>query len=47
MSACRKSPNNISNIGGLEFEVKDKTLELLTEAVNKIDIRAIKQKDQR
>ena len=42
VSACRKSPNNTSNIDKLEFEVKDKTLRLLTKAVDKIDIKAIK-----
>ena len=42
MSAYKKSPNNIFNIDRLEFEVKDKILELLTKVVNKIDIKAIK-----
>ena len=47
VSAYRKGSNNISNVGGLEFEVKDKTLGLLTKIVDKVDIRATKQKDQR
>ena len=47
ISAYKKSPNNVSNIDGLEFEVKDKTLRLLTKAADKIDIKATKQKDQR
>ena len=42
VSAYKKSPNNISNIGGLEFKVEDKTLRLLIKTVNKIDIKAIK-----
>ena len=45
MSVYRKSPNNISNIGRLEFKIKDKILGLLTKIVDKIDIRIIKQKD--
>ena len=43
----KKSPNNISNIDRLEFEVKDKILRLLTKAADKIDIKVIKQKNQR
>ena len=42
MLAYRKSPNNISNIDRLEFEIKDKILRLLTKAADKIDIKAIK-----
>ena len=42
VSVYRKGSNNISNIGGLEFKIKDKTLELLTKTINKIDIKAIK-----
>ena len=42
VSVCGKGPNNISNIDGLEFEVKDKILGLLTEATDKVDIRVIK-----
>ena len=45
MSAYRKGPNNIFNIDRLEFKIKDKTLRLFTKVVNKIDIKAIKQKD--
>ena len=45
MLVYRKSPNNIFNIDGLEFKIKDKILELLTKAIDKIDIKAIKQKD--
>ena len=47
VSAYGKGPNNVSNIDRLEFKVEDKTLGLLTETIDKIDIRAIKQKDQR
>ena len=47
VSACRKSPDNTSNAGGLEFEIEDKILGLLTEAADKVDIKAIKQKGQR
>ena len=47
VSAYKKSPNNVSNADGLEFKIKDKILELLTKTVDKIDIKAIKQKDQR
>ena len=42
MSAYKKSPNNASNIDRLEFKVKDKILRLLTEAADKIDIKATK-----
>ena len=42
VSACRKSPNNVSNIGGLEFKVKDKILKLVTKVADKINIKAIK-----
>ena len=45
VSVYRKSPDNIFNTGRLEFKVKDKILELLTKIIDKIDIRAIKQKD--
>ena len=41
----RKGPNNIFNIDRLEFEIKDKILRLLTKIVDKIDIKATKQKD--
>ena len=44
VSACGKGPNNVSNIGGLEFKVKDEILGLLTKAVDKVDIKATKQK---
>ena len=47
VSVYRKGPNNASNAGGLEFKIKDKILGLLTKTINKIDIKAIKQKDQR
>ena len=47
VSAYRKGPDNASNADRLEFEVKDKTLGLLTEAADKVDIKAIKQKGQR
>ena len=46
VSVCRKGPNNAFNIGGLEFKIKDKILGLLTKAADKVDIKAIKQKDQ-
>ena len=42
VSVYRKSPNNISNIDRLEFKIKNKTLRLLTKAIDKIDIKAIK-----
>ena len=42
VSAYKKGPNNISNTDRLEFKIKDKILELLTKAVNKIDIKATK-----
>ena len=47
MSAYRKSPNNIFNIDRLEFKIKNKILRLLTKTINKVNIKAIKQKDQR
>ena len=45
VSVYGKGSNNASNIGGLEFKVKDKTLRLLTKAADKVDIKATKQKD--
>ena len=42
VSVCGKGPDDTSNTGGLEFEVEDKILGLLTEAADKIDIKAIK-----
>ena len=45
MLVYRKSSNNIFNIDRLEFKIKDKTLGLLTKAIDKINIKATKQKD--
>ena len=45
VSVCGKGPNNISNIGRLEFKVKDKILRLLIKTADKIDIKTIKIKD--
>ena len=42
VSAYRKSPDNTFNIDRLEFKIKDETLELLTKAADKIDIKTIK-----
>ena len=42
VSVYRKSPNNIFNIDRLEFKIKNKILELLTKAVDKMDIKVIK-----
>ena len=45
VSVYKKGPNNIFNTGGLEFKIIDKILRLFTKAVDKVDIKAIKQKD--
>ena len=42
VSAYGKGPDDVSNIDRLKFKIKDKTLRLLTKAINKIDIKAIK-----
>ena len=47
VSVYRKGSNNTSNIDRLEFKIKNKTLELLTKTADKIDIKIIKQKDQK